>query len=245
MRASVVVLTELLKEVCLMQKTSPSSSVGLGRLLVGTTLIASQMKDDQAIAFQINGQGDFKKIFAHAQFDGLCRGFISEKNGAMSIERGQISVAPLIAGGILTGTTYIPGQVHPRQSQLQIVSGEIGEDLAHYLNQSQQLPCLISLAVKIGSQGEVLAAGGVLVELMPGHTEKTLSQIEEAHGRAKSLSDLIVQNASCEELLANHVGLLKNERGAKDSRTLSLHLLSRQGVCINSYVGPRGSQRNY
>ncbi len=205
-RASVVKMTELVEEVCVLQKTSPSSSVALGRLLIGTVLVASQLKDEQAHSFQVSGSKTIKKIFSHAQYDGLCRGYISEKEAPLSLENNSLSLKPLIGEGVLQGITYTPHQKHPRISQVEIQSGEIGEDIAYFLNQSMQIPCLISLSVKIGEEGKIIAAGGVLIELMPGHTEETLKMIEGQQQLAHPLSQLIEDGQDHRGLLANHLG---------------------------------------
>lgn len=207
-RASVVVMTELVDDLCRMQNTSPTSSVALGRLLVGAVLVASQLKEQQAISFQISGSKSIKKIFAHAQYDGLCRAYIGDKQAPLSLENNVLSLRPLIGEGFLQAMTYIPNNKVPHRSQLELVSGEIGEDIAYYLNQSCQIPCLISLAIKMGGEGQVTAAGGILIELMPGHTEETLKKIEAHQKEAQPLSSLIERGASYPELLANHLGPL-------------------------------------
>ncbi len=205
-RASVVVMTELVEELCQMLGTSPSSSVAMGRLLVGTVLVASQMKEKQALSMQISGSKSIRKIFAHAQYDGLCRGYISEKQAPLSLDGEVLSLKPLIGDGIMQVMTYVPNQKRPISSQVELQSGEIGEDIAFYLNQSMQIPCLISLAVKIGAEGKVIAAGGVLIELMPGHTEETLKSIENHQKFALPLSTLIEEGHEYETLMRNHLG---------------------------------------
>ncbi len=207
-RASVVVMTDLVKQLCEMQEMSPSSSVALGRLLVASVLVSSQLKEDQAISFQISGSEQIKKIYAHAQYDGLCRGFISERQASLAVENNMIALKPLIGEGFFTAMTYIPKNKQPQISQIQLQSGEIGEDVAYYLNQSCQIPCLLSLALKIGRAGEVTAAGGVLIELMPGHTEETLKAIEEHHSKSSSLSQLIEEKKDFKALLDNHAGCI-------------------------------------
>ncbi|MCB0377688.1 MAG: Hsp33 family molecular chaperone HslO [Bdellovibrionales bacterium] len=206
LRASVLKMTELLEDVRIMQGTSPTSTVAVGRLLAGALLLASQLKDEQAMTVQVSGRGDIKKIFAHAQYDGLCRAYISERLAPMSVKNNQFSLAPLVGGGVLSVSLLVPGVKVPRQSQLEIVSGEIGEDLAHYLSQSSQIPCLLSLAVKIGHEGMVTAAGGVLVELMPGHTEELVASIERKQKTALPLSDLIEEKYDFAKLLENSIG---------------------------------------
>jgi molecular chaperone Hsp33 len=205
-RASVVEMTNLVEDLCSMNSSSPSSSVALGRLLVGTVLVASQMKENQAISMQISGNKKIKKIFAHAQYDGLCRAYISEKQAPLSLANNNLSLKPLIGDGLMQVMTFIPKQKHPRTSQIQLQSGEIGEDIAYYLNQSMQIPCLISLAVKIGSEGRVICAGGVLIELMPGHTEETLQAIENHQKFSLPLSTLMEEGSDFEMMLKNYLG---------------------------------------
>ncbi|MCJ8276878.1 MAG: Hsp33 family molecular chaperone HslO, partial [Bdellovibrionales bacterium] len=163
-------------------------------------------KEGQAISFQMSGNKNIKKIFANAQYDGLCRAFISEKQAPMSLGKNGFSLAPLIGGGIFQANTYTPGSPQPQTSQLNIVSGEIGEDIAHYLNQSNQIPCVVSLAVKIGAKGKVIAAGGVIIELMPGHSDTTLHVVDVQQSFAKPLSQMIEEGKDYIELLENHLG---------------------------------------
>jgi molecular chaperone Hsp33 len=205
-RASVVLMTDLVEQVCSLQKTTASSSVALGRALVGTVLLASQLKERQAISIQVQGEGLIKRVFAHAQHEGLCRGTISEKQAPLNFDDNGLSIGPLVGEGLLQVTTYIPNQKRPRVSQVPLATGEIGEDLAQYLSQSQQIPCLLSLGVKIGSEGEVVAAGGVLIELMPGHTDQLSEQIEAQQSVAQSLSHLIEGGETPLNLLRNHLG---------------------------------------
>ena len=205
-RASVVEMTDLVEDLSAYMGCTPSSSVALGRLLVGTVLVASQMKEDQAISFLVSGQGTIKKIFAHAQYDGLCRAYISEKKAPLSLANNNLSIAPLIGQGSFQAVTYIPNQRQPHTTQLELTSGEIGQDIAFYLNQSRQIPCVVSLAVKIAGEAKVVAAGGVLIELMPGHTEETLQKIEAQQNQAASLSGLIEKGESFDQLLKNHLG---------------------------------------
>jgi molecular chaperone Hsp33 len=205
-RASVVEMTEMVEDLSQMLSASPSSSVAVGRLLLGTVLVASQLKDQQALSMQVSGSKSIQKIFAHAQYDGLCRAYISEKQAPLSLENNVLSLKPLIGDGLLQVVTYIPQHKQPSVSKVELQSGEIGEDIAYYLNQSQQIPCLISLAVKIGHEGRVIAAGGVLIELMPGHTEETLRAIESHQRFALPLSTLIEERHDFESLLRNHLG---------------------------------------
>lgn len=202
-------MTDLVGQVCKLQKTSPSSSVALGRLLVGTTLVSSQMKHGHSIAFQFHCSGPVKGLYAQSTYEGEIRGYISGREAPMSHRDGQFSLSPVVGEGKMTVLTSTPGLHPPRQSQVEIFNGEIGEDIAHYLHQSMQISCLLSVGVKIGSEGKVVAAGGVLIEMMPGHSEETLTYIEAQQKQAQSISNLIEKDASHDELFKNHLGSLE------------------------------------
>ena len=199
----------MVSQLCDHLQTSPSSAVALGRLLVGSVLVASQLKEDQAISFQVSGRESIKKIFAHAQYDGLCRAYIDEKQAPLSVKNNNLSLEAVIGGGQLQANLYGPKSEKPHTTHLQLVNGEIGEDLAYYLNQSCQIPCLLSLALKIGKESQVLKAGGVLIELMPGHTEKTLQVLEAQQEKAQPLSQMMENTGDFEAWLQNYLGPLK------------------------------------
>lgn len=205
-RASVVEMTDLVAAVCKMQKTSPSSSIALGRTLVSAVLLASHTKDHHEVALEFSCKGPIGSLFAHAGFDGKCRASIAEKNTPLSLNGGQISLKPLVKEGTMTVTTYVPRARQPVRSQLSIVSGEIGEDVAHYLQQSMQIQSLVSLGVKVGSEGQVTAAGGVLVEMMPGYQQETLEKLLAQQEQTATLSQLIEEKKDHRQLLENYVG---------------------------------------
>lgn len=239
LRASVVEMTDLVEQACAMQGTSATASVALGRALVGSVLLASQLKDRQALALQISGEGPLKRVFAHAQHEGLCRGSVSDKQAPLHFDDQGLALAALIGEGHLQVTTYIPHQKAPHVSQVPLQTGEIGEDLAHYLHQSKQIPCLLSLGVKLDKDGKVCAAGGVLIELMPGHSEDLLSRIEVQQEQAQSLSHLIESGETPLNLLRNHLGDIEVQQikdhpvryactCSRDKAAQSLHLLESQ-----------------
>jgi len=172
-RASVVDITELCQDVAAMQKTSPSSTIALSRLLVATTLLASHTKDEHEVAAQISCDGPLKSLFAHCTYDGRLRGSVGEKQVEPSLVDGQFSLKPLVGEGYLIVSTHVPRAKQPRKSQVKLVSGEIGPDITHYLHTSMQIQSLISLGVQVSGDGHVQAAGGVLIELGAFGFERT------------------------------------------------------------------------
>jgi molecular chaperone Hsp33 len=200
-RASAIVCTDILNHLRTIQQTSPTSTLALGRTLVGTTLLAAQLKDDQALSVQIHCDGAMKMVFAQASYEGSVRAFIAEPQLPMSVERGNLILSPHVGQGTLTVSTFIKGSARPQISQVLVESGEITEDLASYIRISQQIPCMLSTGILLGSEGVVTSAGGLLVEMMPGHTEEDVERVESSLRALGALSQSLTPGVEGEDLL--------------------------------------------
>lgn len=200
-RASAVVFTSVLNELRTLQETSPTSTLALGRSLVGATLLAARLKEEQAVAVQIKCDGPMKMVFAQASYEGGVRAFVSEPQLPMSVDRGNLFLAPHVGAGTLSVSTYIKGNTQPQVSQVLLQTGEITEDIAHYIRSSLQLPCLLTSAVNLGSEGVVTSAGGLMVEMMPGHTEEHIALVERCLTAMGSLSEMLGAKVSGEDIL--------------------------------------------
>lgn len=200
-RASALVATDLLNHIRTIQQTSPTSTLALSRTLLGTALLASHLKDEQAMSVQIHCSGAMRMVFAQASYEGSVRAFIAEPQLPMSVERGNLILAPHVGSGTLTVSTFIKGNSRPQISQVMVESGEITEDLASYIRSSQQIPCVLSTGVVLGSEGVVTAAGGLLVEMMPGHTEDDVALVESCVRVMGALSQSLGPDVTGEDVL--------------------------------------------
>lgn len=200
-RASALVCPEVVNEMRENQQTSPPSTMALGRSFICTALMASHLKDGQAISAQFICEGPMRMLFAQASYEGACRAYIAEPQLPMSLKKGKLSLAPHVGAGTLTVSTYIKGNTQPQRSQVLIQTGEVTEDLAHYILTSQQLPCMLSTGVLLGSEGVVTNAGGILVEMMPGHREEDIKIVENCFKVMGSLSDVLTPEMTGGELL--------------------------------------------
>jgi len=200
-RASALEATRLLNHLRTTQQTSPTSTLALGRALIGTTLLASHLKDEQAMSMQINCDGPMRMVFAQASYEGSVRAYIAEPQLPMSVERGNLNLAPHVGKGTLTMSTYIKGSARPRTSQVLLQTGEITEDLAHYIRISQQIPCALMTGLTLGSEGVVTGAAGILVELMPGHRPEDAVRVESCVRTMGSLSQSLAPDVTGEDLL--------------------------------------------
>ncbi len=200
-RASSLVCTPLLNHMRTLQQTSPTSTLALGRALIGTTLLASHLKDEQALSMQVTCDGPMRMLFAQASYEGSVRAYIAEPQLPMSVERGNLILSPHVGQGTMSVSTFIKGQSRPRVSQVLLQTGEITEDLAHYIRTSQQIPCVLMTGVMLGSEGVVSGAGGLLIELMPGHSEEDVSRVESCVKTMGSLSQSLGPDVEGEDLL--------------------------------------------
>ena len=205
LRVSAAVTTGTVHKMCSTQKTFPLVSISLGRAITGAILMASQLREGQRIGVHFKGDGPIGSLFAESNFEGEARGYCYQGQADLPLKNGKLDISGGIGNGLLTVTRSQPFQKEPHQGIVPIVSGEIGQDLAYYLFQSHQIPSVISLAVYLDGDGSVLAAGGVLVEVMPGSDDALISALEARSSVAPSLSKQLMAGDSPEELARSYV----------------------------------------
>ena len=157
---------------------SPVSAAALGRSLAGAAmLLRIAVKTPARLVVEIRGNGPLGKVMAEADPSGNLRGLVSEPRvDVPHYANGKLAVGTAIGGGILQVLREYEGggRYH---SQVALVSGEIGADLAHYLEQSEQTSSAVLVGVLTRHEG-IAAAGGLIVEPMPGASEATLERLE-------------------------------------------------------------------
>jgi molecular chaperone Hsp33 len=201
-RIASVNATEVVSRMQQLQQTRPLPTVAVGRSMVGALLMASQLKEGQEIGVLIQGEGPLSRIYAQADFNGKVRGYVNVPQYEPTSYSSVLSLQESIGGGMLTVVRHQPFQRQPYQGTVPLISGEIGEDLAFYLHQSQQIRSVISLGVFLDTYGRVEAAGGVIVEVMPGVEDNVIEKIEANQKNAsREISKLIRDKKSPLELV--------------------------------------------
>ena len=179
LRAAAVDATHVVREMQQLQGTQPLATVAVGRAMVGALLMAAQLKNDQQVGIYIRGNGSLKAVYAEAHFEGQVRGYTPMPNYQPPNYDNGLSLRDAIGKGTMTVARHQPFQKQPFQGTVELVSGEIGEDIAHYLHQSHQIRSLVSVGVYLDTYGKVQAAGGVIVEVMPGVDEDIVEKIQK------------------------------------------------------------------
>lgn len=203
-RVSAAITTELVHSACAMQEAHPLATMALGRLLTGATLMASLQQKDHKVGIRISGDGPLGELFADARFTGEARGYCQNPRAQVPLREGKLDVASGVGSGTMTVSQIMPRQ-SPYQGVVPIVSGEIGQDIAFYLQQSHQIPSVIALSVTLHTDGTVQKAGGVLLEVLPGASTELVQSLETRARQASPLSKLLRNGATPEEMVEHYL----------------------------------------
>ena len=201
-RIAAVDATLVVQEAQALQKTFPLASVALGRSMVGSLLLASQLKDGQQVGLLFKGDGPLGSVYAEADFNGHVRGYSPRPAYEPESYENGLSLKAAMGQGTLTVARHQPFQKQPFHGTVEMVSGEIGDDIAHYLHQSHQIRSLVSLGVYLDEYGKVQSAGGVIIEIMPGVDEDVVNRIQQnADTKKVNISLLLRDGASPRDLV--------------------------------------------
>ncbi len=160
---------------------TPTTAAALGRALCGASILGNLMKEENAsLTLRINGGGRIGSIICVSDSNGCVRGYVTDPTVDLPIRAdGKIDVGGAVGrDGFLTVSRDI-GLREPYIGSVELVSGEVAEDLTAYMLESEQIPSACALGVLIDTDLSVKAAGGFLVELMPGAPEEYIDKLED------------------------------------------------------------------
>ena len=201
--------TKIVREAARRHETSPVATAALGRTLLGAVLLASRGKDEEAVEVRFRARGPLGQLVAVADEAGRVRGYAANPQLDLPLRGGRLDVSRAVGLGELAVVRFRPGWREPYTGIVPIVSGEIAEDLALYLTESEQKPSTVALGIYHEEDGAPAAAGGFLVQALPGADDEVLKQIEANAQRIPALSRLLREGASAAdvvELLLARVG---------------------------------------
>ena len=216
-RIMAAISTEIVKEAVRRHETSPTVSAALGRVLTGTLLLGSSLKDFDRLTVKIESDGAVKGIVAEANAEGKVRGYVRNPHSELPPNgNGKFDVKGIIGEGmfyVIRESGYEIGlHREPYVGSVPIVSGEIAEDFAYYLAKSEQIPSAVLLGVLLQNQEPfVTAAGGVMIQMMPGANEHIITMIEDTIRHAPHITSVISDGATPKELVKLALGEINFE----------------------------------
>lgn len=199
-RCYVAVTTNTVEEARKRQDTWPTASAALGRAMTITTLMGAMLKGDDSLTTTISGNGPLGQIVADANAKGDVRGYVTNPHVDFPLnEQGKLDVSRAVGEGVLSVVKdqglkdYFTGQVP-------IVSGEISEDFTYYFANSEQIPSAVGAGVLVAPEANVLAAGGFILQIMPGADERIIDKLEESIAALPQLSHFIEEGNNAEAI---------------------------------------------
>jgi molecular chaperone Hsp33 len=195
-RVTIAATTALVEEVRRRQQTDPTATVAVGRLATAAALMGSLLKGDQHIGLTVEGNGPLRRIQAETDAHGRVRATVKVPLAGLPPRDGLYDVAGAVGHAGFLHVVKDLGLKEPYRGMVQLVSSEIAEDLAHYFTTSEQTPSSVALGVELGPQGEVVAAGGFLVQMMPDTDDTLADRLTEKLGALPPTTSLLRQGLS-------------------------------------------------
>lgn len=183
--------------------TTPVATAALGRALAGVSMMGNALKGQgESVTLQIKGGGPLGTVLAISDAEGNVRGYV----GDASVDLPLRSDGKLDVGGAVghTGTLTVIkdlGLKEPYVGTIDLLGGEIAEDVAAYFVESEQIPSACGLGVLVDRDRSVLAAGGYLIQLLPGASEDTIAKVEGGIYAAPSVTNILKDDPDPAHLL--------------------------------------------
>ncbi|MEG2176731.1 MAG: Hsp33 family molecular chaperone HslO [Oscillibacter sp.] len=193
-------LTERARQI---HKTLPVATAALGRTLAAASMMGNALKGEgTSVTLQIKGGGPLGTVLAVSDNQGNVRGTVDEPAVDLPLrEDGKLNVGAAVG---CDGTLTVMRDLHmkdPYVGSVSLVGGEIAEDLAAYFAESEQIPSACGLGVLVDRDQSVLAAGGYLIQLLPGAEEEVIAKVEGSLLAAGSITELLRADGDAGSLL--------------------------------------------
>jgi molecular chaperone Hsp33 len=201
LRAAAAVTTDLVETIRLRQGTDPTATVALGRLVTGAALMGSLLKGDQRLALMVEGNGPLQKLHAETDAAGHLRGSVKEPISGVPPHADGFDVPSAVGRAGFLHVVKDLGLKEPYRSMVMLYTSEIAEDLAYYLTTSEQVPSTVALGVFLEQEGRVAAAGGLLVQALPGGRDSMVALLEERLTALPPFTSLLRQGLGPEKIL--------------------------------------------
>ena len=200
--------TETVRRGAEIHKTTPNATAAFGRALTACSMMGNMQKvDDGSLTLQIKGGGPIGTIVCVSDAIGNVRGYVYEPNVPL-VEKypGKLDVGATVGtDGTLTVIRDLRMK-EPYVGSVELVSGEIGDDVTAYFAQSEQTPTACALGVLVDRDRRVKVAGGYLLQLLPGAPEETIDKLEAGIQRAGAVTAMLEQGMTPEDVLGQVCG---------------------------------------
>lgn len=180
----------------------PIATAALGRLLTAASMMGVMLKgENDTITLRIKGDGPIGGVLAVGNANGEVKGYAINPSVQLPDKiPGKLNVGGAVGNGTLSVICDL-GLKEPYAAQIELVSGEIAEDITAYYAISQQTPSAVALGVLVDTDGSVIKAGGFILQLMPECSDKTAAALEKTIASLPPITTMLNENLSCEDII--------------------------------------------
>ncbi len=207
-RAFAAVTAGIVQKAHELHSTSPVATAALGRTLTAAAMMSRMFKNEKdTLTIQIKGDGPLGGIVVVSDYNSNVRGYVNNPSVYLPLNpAGKFDVAAAVGRKGYINVVKDLGLKEPYVGHVELVSGEIGEDLAYYFAASEQVPTAVALGVLIAPDESVITAGGYIIQLMPGVDESIVEYLEEKILMADSISYMLSEGLEPASILDKLLG---------------------------------------
>lgn len=200
-KISVVKTTDVVQTAKENHGLSMLNTVLLGRTLTAAMLLASELKGEERIKLQMEGNGPIGLLVAEANRVGEIRGYSQHPAIELDYSQPDVSIGDGIGLGLLTVSKTLYNEAEPRTSTIEIVEGDVLSDMAHYMVQSEQVLSAFLLDVSLKDSGDVNQAGGVLIQRLPEADESVMKTLQKTVKQLPPVSSLLEEGTYIDAIM--------------------------------------------
>ncbi|SDJ16463.1 Hsp33 family molecular chaperone HslO [Natribacillus halophilus] len=206
-RVYVTRTTEMVNEAVRRHQAYPTAAAALGRTMTAGTMMGAMMSGDDKLTVKVEGDGPLGYMIADSNAQGETRGYVHNPHVHFELNRaGKLDVARAVGTDGHIAVARDLGMKEQFTSHSPLVSGELGEDFTHYFATSEQVPSSVGLGVLVDTDHSILAAGGFILQVLPGATEETIDLIEKHIEASPPISKLIERRHTPESIMETITG---------------------------------------